>query len=142
MTRAAIQADKRALRRAWLDRGARPAPDDWVRGCEERLLDLPELAGCRAVALYAAIGYEVPVDRVGAVLRERGLAVVLPRVAGTELTLHRVDDPAALVRGPLGLREPARDAPAVSPRQVDLFVVPGVAFDRAGNRLGRGAGYY
>ena len=49
---------------------------------------------------------------------------------------------ADLVRGQLGIREPAPTCPAVPLIQLDLVLVPGVGFDQFGHRLGRGQGYY
>lgn len=49
----------------------------------------------------------------------------------------------SLVRSSLGILEPVRDENKVIPiSELDLVVVPGLAFDKGGNRLGRGAGYY
>ena len=49
---------------------------------------------------------------------------------------------AGLIAGRHGIREPAADVSAVPPGEIDLVLVPGLAFDEAGRRLGRGAGYY
>jgi 5-formyltetrahydrofolate cyclo-ligase len=77
-------------------------------------------------------------------LRERwnaGRSVVLPRVAGEELILHEVDGEGALAVGAFGVLEPQTDAPRWAATAADCLV-PGVAFDAEGYRLGRGKAYY
>lgn len=70
-----------------------------------------------------------------------GARLALPVIAGRgqPLTMRAWSFGAPLVEGVWGIREPAADAPEVSP---DILIVPLLAFDRAGRRLGYGGGYY
>jgi 5-formyltetrahydrofolate cyclo-ligase len=70
--------------------------------------------------------------------------VVLPRVdqASQSLTLHTALNLSDLLVSKWGIQEPAANARTVSIADVDFVLLPGVAFDRAGNRLGYGRGYY
>jgi len=76
-------------------------------------------------------------------VREFGLEVVAcwPKVGATGLTFHecRSDE---LLPGVWAIPEPADDLPTVDPRGFDALIVPGLAFDASGNRLGQGGGYY
>lgn len=109
----------------------------------ERVLALPMMTDAAAVLLYGASTEEADPRVLEYALRERGVRIAYPRVAGPNLlTLHWVDDPDALIEGAFGLKEPAADAPPASVGQLDAIVVPGVAFDAECNRLGFGGGYY
>jgi 5-formyltetrahydrofolate cyclo-ligase len=70
-----------------------------------------------------------------------GKRVLLPRVATDRLTLHVVGGRGELVRGNWGVWEPAADA-STAPARADMILVPGLAFDAEGGRLGRGGGFY
>ena len=104
---------------------------------------LAALPAGATLALYAAKGSEVDTAGVDAHARTHA-RVVYPRVVSGErrLAFHRAA-PGALVPGHFGLREPAADpATAVELAEIDAFVVPGLAFDRAGGRIGWGHGHY
>jgi 5-formyltetrahydrofolate cyclo-ligase len=103
---------------------------------------LEELTSARTVASYSAVGGEVPTDGLHGALEQRGVRLVFPRVAGAELALHAVGPGQILEPGYREIPEPTAGAPEVAPDEVDLFVVPGLLFDRRGNRLGRGGGHY
>jgi 5-formyltetrahydrofolate cyclo-ligase len=97
----------------------------------------------QVLAVYAAKGSEVDTARIDERARARGLVVVYPRVDGQArlLAFHAVT-PDELVPMRFGLHEPRADAPAVELPEIAGFIVPGLAFDRAGWRIGWGRGHY
>jgi 5-formyltetrahydrofolate cyclo-ligase len=107
----------------------------------ERFLGLPEVEAGTTVMLYWSFGSEVSTDRLIERLHERGAAVALPRIEGSELVPVRFAPGDATEPTSFGAREPA-DRLTIAPARLDVVAVPGVAFDRAGRRIGYGAGYY
>jgi 5-formyltetrahydrofolate cyclo-ligase len=116
-------------------RGDRAAANVWA---------LPEIAAARVILTYASTFEEVPTDGIAAEARRRGIELVYPRclLDRSELTLHSVRSPDVLVNGAFGLREPDPGCPLIDLAMIDVALIPGLAWDRQGHRLGRGAGYY
>ena len=106
-----------------------------------RVEALPAFALARTVLIYWGFGWEIPTSSVVGRWYATGRRVVLPRVVGDCLELREYY-PSSMVAGYRGIMEPGCDAPLVSPQEVDFAVIPGVAFDRSGGRMGRGRGYY
>jgi 5-formyltetrahydrofolate cyclo-ligase len=95
------------------------------------------------VTLYAAKGSEVDATPIDGFARAHGLVVAYPRVNGHArlLSFHAVT-PGELAPSRFGLREPRADSPMVELGAIAAFVVPGLAFDRNGRRIGWGRGHY
>lgn len=106
------------------------------------LLSLPEASAAGLWALYVELPGEVPTGDLRRRLAALGVRVALPRLEGTHLRLHESGPDDPLQEGPRGTRHPGPDRPAIDPVGIDLWVVPGLLFDREGGRLGRGGGHY
>lgn len=93
--------------------------------------------------LYYPLADEVDVRPLIRDAYERGKRVLLPVCVGDELELRLYEGESSLARGAFGIMEPGGQlfAPEHYP-DIQLAVIPGMAFDRAGHRLGRGKGYY
>lgn len=139
------QTAKQALRaRLLTHRATRPETE---RRSVERALAAhasARAAGAGAVAAYAGVGDEPRTRTLLDALRAAGTLVLLPVLApGRTLVWAAYDGWEALETSPFGLLQPtgARQPPDAL-AALDLVLAPALAVDRAGHRLGRGAGYY
>lgn len=110
----------------------------------EHVLALPEYREARTIAAYVAMRGEADPNGIVLDAFAQGKAVVLPRADAArgllEWAPHRADAP--LVRGLLGVAEPAASVAAIDPAAIDLVIVPAVALDERGHRIGMGKGFY
>jgi 5-formyltetrahydrofolate cyclo-ligase len=139
-------SDKRRLRRLLSERRRAVPPAEAMRVATriaELLLAEPRVRSARRIALYAALEGEVPSRPLFDALVSLGKPCLFPRVLERRaLAFAVVADWSELRPGRYGVLEPPAQAAVIRPEQGDLVLVPGVAFDRAGNRLGRGQGFY
>ena len=108
----------------------------------KRLLANERLGNASTVMMYYPLSDEVDVTPVIEQLAESGKTVVLPQVTGeAEMVLRRYTGKADLREGAFGIMEPCGEL-FTDYEAIDVAIIPGMAFDRHGNRLGRGKGYY
>lgn len=110
----------------------------------ERLSTLPEFLSARTVALYASFRGEVDTSLLAAQCRQMRKMTVFPRVdrAAKALVLYEVTDSTGLKEGFRGIPEPSASGRTVDIGDIDLVIVPGLAFDSLCSRLGYGLGFY
>lgn len=151
-TVAACGLPREELRRELLARRRAQPPElaaRRARAAQERLLAEPCWREASSVALYAGVRDEMA---TGLLLEEawaRDREVWLPRVrrgARGKMDFVRCQSPEDLCAGAFGLMEPRPELPGSGPDDAafapELILVPGVAFDRSGARMGYGGGYY
>jgi 5-formyltetrahydrofolate cyclo-ligase len=145
--RADVAVDKAAMRRRAV--AARAAMSDSERVAAGRLirdqvLEMPEVSGAGTVAAYYSVGTEPDTHGLVFALWKRGSYVVLPvLLPDGDLDWASYEGPDSLAPGPRGLLQPVE--PVRGPGTVaraDLVLVPALAVDVHGNRLGRGGGSY
>jgi 5-formyltetrahydrofolate cyclo-ligase len=100
---------------------------------------LPEFLSAKTILMYWSTTDELPTHKFvkkWSVEKE----ILLPSVVGDDIVIKKYTEKGNLKQGNLGIYEPEEDG--VFTGQIDLTIVPGVAFDLKRNRLGRGKGYY
>ena len=149
-TKSALRTELRTRRLAL---ASGPEGELRSRLMQERLLASPLWRDCRRVAAYMAVKGEAGTSLLLDEARRTGRALFLPRCrrqgeegwpGGMDFLLCEAGTPLILSR--FGIPEPPPDAPALSPAELaapdTLLIVPALAFDREGFRLGYGGGYY
>lgn len=136
-----IANDKHTLRRAVRAEIAKLSAEDKHQLSSQifnNLASSKEIEEASVVALFISLDDEpstaLAIEQLS--LRKR---VVVPRIEGEEMEFYDLSE--GLQKGAFGIMEPRATA-AVSPDEIDVMVVPGVAFTRSGYRLGRGKGFY
>ncbi len=135
MTKTEIRREMKALNKAMQPGERRCAADNIIAQTER----LEAFKNAHTVALFCSLPDEPPTEEMIARWC-RTKNIVLPRVEGDTMQFYPYD-PAGMNKGAFGITEPTGETPT-EPAQIDLIIVPGVAFTASGERLGRGKGYY
>ena len=146
MTKRSLADEKTRLRRT-MEASLRSVSRDDARRMGEVVADrLTAWSGWEAVktvAFYAAIRGEVDTTPLFRAAQRASKSLLFPRMCeGDSLEFALVEDLGMLRPGRYGVLEPDETCPVQAIAEHTLVLVPGLAFDRAGGRLGRGAGYY
>ena len=135
LTKPLLREQMREAKRQHADKMA-----EWSAEIVEKLWQ--QIGESRVVMAFWPLPDEVDVRPLIDRLVAEGRTVVLPKVTGDEtMELRRYTSQADLCEGAFHIQEPVGE-PFVDYEQIDVALVPGVAFDAAGHRLGRGKGYY
>lgn len=138
--------DKAALRQIFLEhRRSVPVQEvpTWSAQLAKRLRSIPRVSEAEHIMAYLAMPKEANVDTFITEALQQGKYVYVPLcVTKTEMVGVRITSLEDLAKGTLGIRIPKEPYDIVEPKRLDCILVPGLAFDRLGGRMGMGAGYY
>ncbi len=128
-----------------LERRSALSPDLWLSLSslvQQRFLASELFARAMTLALYVPVRCEVDTaDVMGAALAG-GKKLILPVVHGEGLLFREITGVHDLAVGAFGIAEPVASCPERLPEEADCIVIPGVAYDRSGRRIGYGKGFY
>ena len=109
---------------------------------KRKLLRCAEFIKAKTVMFYIAFDGEVNTDEMIEAAHRHGKQVAAPVCKkNRQINPCRLDRDTRLMKGPYCIKEPRPQKP-IKLKKIELVIVPGVAFDKKGNRLGRGKGYY
>ncbi len=106
---------------------------------QEFVINSKEFLQAKVVGAYFAFGSEVTTELIIERAKTVGKKIALPRVEEDKIIFYELSSIKFLIRGRFGIMEPP---PYGHISDIDILVVPGIAFDKKGNRLGYGKGYY
>ena len=136
--------DKKAMRRAIGEKKRAMTRDEIERASErlaEKFLQTKFYRDCRSIYAYLSYNQEVRTDVLIRRAIQEGKRVAVPKVYGDEMCFLWLDDPNQVAPGAYGIPEPIADEP-IADDDTALVLMPGLAFDPEGRRLGYGGGFY
>ena len=106
---------------------------------QEFVIKSKEFEWAKVVGTYHALGSEVTTELIIKRAKILGKKIALPRVEEDKITFYELSSTKSLIRGRFGILEPP---PCEQMSDIDILIMPGIAFDKKGNRLGYGMGFY
>ena len=135
-------SDKRTLRKAVRAEIAKLSAEEKSSLSSQiisKIADLEPLHNASVIALFASLPDEPQTAALTEQLLCENRRVVIPRIEGEEMNFYDISE--GVETGSFGIMEPTSTTP-VEPSEIDVMILPGVAFTTEGARCGRGKGFY
>ena len=137
MDKSALRAHIRQMKRQMTPQQIKQAGDRLA----EKLIALPEYQQAETIYGYMPYNQEVRTIPILEHALKNGKRVAVPKVYGDEMRFIYVTDLGAMAKSSCGIPEPIADGPVADDPNA-LVIMPGLAFDREGHRVGYGGGFY
>lgn len=113
----------------------------WDQSICEQLLNLDEIRKSFCIYCYVSAHHEVGTWKIIAALISQGKFVAVPKVIGKDMEFYAISGKTDLEEGSMGIMEPKSTCLKIHDLKAPV-IVPGIAFDMQGNRIGYGGGFY
>ena len=134
--------DKQELRKKSMEiRKNIPNKEQKNNAIYNAIISCDEYNDANIIAIYNSMGSEVNTKEIIMYSLLKQKVVLLPKIEGEDMLFVRVNANTKYALSKFGILEPT-EGEIYNPDKIDLFIVPGLAFDINGNRLGYGGGYY
>lgn len=141
-----LKSDKDELRSLYIEKAKAMNPADRNvadKRINQRLIDAPEFRAAEDIFTFVGVGHEIDTCLFIEHALKTCKRVYVPHCLGNGVMVAaRLNSFSELRPGMYGIPSVSEENPVIEPREVDLIIVPAVCYDRHGNRLGRGGGYY
>ena len=107
-----------------------------------KIINHPRYQESLIIGIYISKSEEVDLTPVIADALKHGKVVAVPRVKNLDLEFYKFDPRSTLIRSKFGVMEPNPACERIDIKDIPLFLVPGLSFDKNGNRLGFGNGFF
>lgn len=109
----------------------------------DRLLNDSTYQKANTIALFKSFNFEVDTNSIIDISLSNNKVVALPRIEQDEIVFYKINSKSILVKNKYKIEEPiSKKDNYIEKENIDLVIVPGLCFDRSGNRLGYGKGFY
>lgn len=109
---------------------------------QHSFLETQEYHHARGLVVYAPIHNEVDTEQIVHAALESGKKIAFPAVVHHGLVFREVTEISSMKKGAFGILEPCSTGKPFQLEDADIFILPGIAFDVTGHRIGYGKGYY
>lgn len=139
-----IKSNKRNIRKSIIAKRDLKKEENSLKDSKifKNLISLNSYKRAKKIFIYIGFGSEINTKSLIEIMLKEGKEVFVPKVLEEEMIALKITSLNNLIESKFKILEPIGEKSDIDGEEFDLIIMPGVAFDRSGNRIGYGKGYY